>query len=531
MADKKGNLPLYRRWRSQNFKEIVGQDHVVKTIKNAIVSGRIAQAYLFCGPRGTGKTSMARILAKALNCLDLSSDGEPCNKCSACVSINQGSFLDVIEMDAASHTQVDKIREFIVEKVNFRPAKAKRKIYIIDEVHKLSAFAFDALLKTIEEPPPFVVFILATTEPDKLPPTILSRCQRFDFRRIPVNLIVDRLKEISEYEGFCIEEGALNLIAQASDGALRDALVILDQAISFSDECVTAGDVIDLLGMTLQESLFAFADAILQKDTEAGLRFVDDMYRRGKDLSRLVVDLLDHFRKLLLIRLMKDAREILELTPSIYTKLSGQAFKFKRIHLMSIIRELIELKKNIKEGGMERLLWDMTVIRLTQWESSLSVEGLHRRLLRLEKALQGGKLEVIPKPQVPKEEGRALKTGSEDVKLPAGEVLQSFLQRVKREKFPLIPILKETKMVVDGNALVLKVDSNHSFNRKTLEDHRKYLQDVLQDVSGGKLRLKLEVANIGHLFDKEKPHKVFVQEVMDVFEATPVDSEKGQKSS
>lgn len=554
------NLPrqaLHRKWRSRDFNEIYGQEHVVKTLKNAIASGRIAQAYLFSGPRGTGKTSMARILAKAVNCPNVE-QGQPCNQCHVCREINAGSFLDVIEMDAASHTQVDKIREFIVEKVNFRPTQAKKKIYIIDEVHKLSSYAFDALLKTIEEPPPFVIFILATTEPEKLPPTILSRCQRFDFKRIPVKLIVDRLRMISEIENFDIEDGALNLIAQASDGALRDALVILEQAVSFSEETVRTGDIISLLGMTLTDSLFTFADLVLEKGTRQALEFVDQMYRDGKDLHRLAVDLLEHFRRLLLIRMVGEAETILEITPDLYSRLSEQAFRFKTAHLLHIIRELMELRQNLREFGMERILWEMSVVKLTRWEVSPSVESLNKRLGEVEKKIEFGvvknlntgesapgasksKLRPSPAQSVgikgkptpspyPKNATREKPQESPPeekmvMNVDESSIWHQFLRVIQKEKFNLLPILQEVGPgKLKEKEYLLKVDPQKPFNRNLLEQHRKYLEDVLKRVSGVKLRLRFEHAKIEKLFDRqEKSHKAFVQEVSDMFGASDVD--------
>lgn len=563
-------LVLHRKWRSRNFEEIVGQEHVVRTLKNALAMGRIAPAYLFCGPRGTGKTSMARILAKALNCLH-PKEGEPCNKCHICLDTASGSFLDVIEMDAASHTQVDKIREFIVEKVNFRPVEAKRKIYIIDEVHKLSSYSFDALLKTIEEPPPFVVFMLATTEPEKLPPTIISRCQRFDFKRISIAEIIDRLKYISHKENFCVEDGALNLIAQASDGALRDALVILEQAVSFSKDCITAGEIAALLGMTGTEVLFSFAEYILDRNTMDSLKLIDEIYSSGRDLHRLCVDLLDHFRKLLIMRMVRDAESILQISDSYYEKLSSQAFRFKPNHLLHIIKELMELHTALREMAMDRLLWEAAAVKLTRWELAPSIDGLSRRIDKIEEALQRGEIpEGIPAAGRPvqakisasasplsipadrvqkpiKQESSFEKPVSPPVKpadsgadmSSAGEIPRTgsrmlnntaiwhqILRDVKKEKMQLLPILQsEGEGRLEEDAYHLPLKGNNTFNRDFIEKNRRYLESLLEKIVGKKVRLVLEQNNIkNELFIQEtKPHQAFVQEVIDVFGAASLE--------
>lgn len=578
-----GRLVLHRKWRSQDFEEIVGQEHVVRTLKNALAHGRIAPAYLFCGPRGTGKTSMARILAKALNCPH-TRQGEPCNKCRVCADISAGSFLDVIEMDAASHTQVDKIREFIVEKVNFRPVEAQRKVYIIDEVHKLSSYSFDALLKTIEEPPPFVVFILATTEVEKLPPTIISRCQRFDFKRIPINFIMNRLRYVCEQEKFCIEDGALNLIAQASDGALRDALVILEQAVSFTEGCVTAGEVVSLLGMTHSEVLFSFGDIILNRDTHRGLIFIDDIYNEGKDLLRLVEDLLEHFRRLLLIQMVRDAESIIQVSDDLYGKLVGQASRFKVNHLLHIIKELMELRKSIKEVGMERLLLEMAVVKLTRWELSPSIDGLSRRISELEARLNASiqsnpgdfarrettkpsqtESAYTPEPtraplssKIPpvsersrsdskpissqgvsernaiqmaptQEQAQLTETGAlAGATLNDAAIWHSLLREVKKDKIELLPILQnEGAGRLQGDKYILKLSKINPFNRDFLEKNRKYVESLLEKIARRKIKLILETSDQGGaLFESpKKPYAAFVQEVVDMFGATPVDKE------
>ncbi|MFP4497591.1 MAG: DNA polymerase III subunit gamma/tau [Vulcanimicrobiota bacterium] len=555
-TQKTGSRALHRRYRSRNFNELIGQEHVVQTLKNAIETGRIASAYLFSGPRGTGKTSTARILAKAINCPN-EKKGQPCNKCNICRAINAGNFMDVIEMDAASHTQVDKIREFIVEKVNFRPVEAKKKVYIIDEVHKLSSYSFDALLKTIEEPPPFVIFILATTEPEKLPATIVSRCQRFDFKRISIVKIVERLREISEREKFDIEDGALNLIAQAADGALRDALVILEQASSFSENTITAGDIISLLGITRLEALFDFADIILDKDTTRGLKFIHEIHMEGKDLHRLTVDVLEHFRRLLMVQLVRDAESILEVSDDLYDRLKGQGARFKKAHLLHIIKELIEHRKNLKELGMERILWEALVVKLTRWEVTPSIENLNRKINELEMkmmALAGGKLPAITSKKSYKnalstmtKEKSELKTvkkkdagkgnlvnpkagyageGSKsgDVKLDDVGLWHKLLRQVKQTQFKLVPILQQVgagKVVNDK--YVLYPGPGQSFNRKTLEMHRRYLEDVLENLTGKCLQLQIEDSKADGLFQSSQmSHGQFTQKVKDMFSAVEV---------
>jgi len=559
---KKGKLVLHRKWRSRDFDEIVGQQHVVRTLKNALSQGRIAPAYLFSGPRGTGKTSMARILAKAMNCPNLKG-GEPCNRCRTCMEISDGSFLDVIEMDAASHTQVDKIREFIVEKVNFRPMEAKRKVYIIDEVHKLSSYSFDALLKTIEEPPPFVVFILATTEPEKLPPTIISRCQRFDFKRIPVKDIIDRLAYISKQEGFSIEDGALNIIAQASDGALRDALVILEQAVSFSTGTVTSGEVVSLLGMTHSEVLFSFGDIILNRDTGAGLQYIDEIYREGKDLHRLAVDLLEHFRRLLLIRMVRDAESILQVSDDLYGRLQGQSYQFKTPHILHIIKELMELRQKLREMGMERILWETAVVKLTRWEVSPTLDGLHKKIAQLEKRIMGENQEVgdnqsvSPRYIAPKNrKSLSPKVSETPVYVDKGEEVKArkdapgkklhdgkasskhsgptmndtalwhqLLRTVKKEKMNIFSVLRDegAGKLVDRN-YILKINRKNVFNRDLLEENRSYIESLLNRITGKKIQLVLETKErTDDMFKvKQKLHEVFVQEVKDLFNATQI---------
>lgn len=288
---------LYREWRPRTFNDVVGQEHITTTLKNQILNNRIGHAYLFCGTRGTGKTSTAKVFAKALNCLNLK-DGEPCNECEMCKKINEGLAIDVTELDAASNNGVDKIRD-IIDDVKYPPQEAKYKVYIMDEVHMLSAGAVNAFLKTLEEPPNNVIFILATTDPQKLPITILSRCQRFDFKRINNSEITARLRKIVNEQNVLADERSLNLIARVSDGAMRDSLSILDQAISMGNGNVDYGTVVSMLGLVTNEHLFKLANAVIQRSVEKGIEIIEEVIYSGKDIYLFIKDLIAHYRNFL----------------------------------------------------------------------------------------------------------------------------------------------------------------------------------------------------------------------------------------
>ena len=299
---------LYREWRPRTFYDVVGQEHITTTLKNQILNNRIAHAYLFCGTRGTGKTSTAKVFAKALNCLNLK-DGEPCNECEMCRKINEGLAIDVTELDAASNNGVDKIRD-IIDDVKYPPQEAKYKVYIMDEVHMLSAGAVNAFLKTLEEPPNNVIFILATTDPQKLPITILSRCQRFDFKRINNGEITARLRKIVNDQNVLAYERSLNLIARVSDGAMRDSLSILDQAISMGNGNVDYNTVVSMLGLVTNEHLFNLVNAIIQRSVEKSIEIIEDVIYSGKDIYLFIKDLIAHYRNLLMVKVTNNPEEV-----------------------------------------------------------------------------------------------------------------------------------------------------------------------------------------------------------------------------
>ena len=303
---------LYREWRPKTFNDVVGQEHITTTLKNQILNNRIAHAYLFCGTRGTGKTSTAKVFAKALNCLNLK-EGEPCNKCEMCRKINEGLAIDVTELDAASNNGVDKIRD-IIDDVKYPPQESKYKVYIMDEVHMLSAGAVNAFLKTLEEPPNNVIFILATTDPQKLPITILSRCQRFDFKRINNSEITARLKKIIDDQNMLADDKSLNLIARVSDGAMRDSLSILDQAISMGNGNVDYNTVVSMLGLVTNEHLFNLTNAVIQRNVEKSIKVIEDVIYSGKDIYLFIKDLISHYRNLLMAKVTHNPEEVLDMS-------------------------------------------------------------------------------------------------------------------------------------------------------------------------------------------------------------------------
>lgn len=375
-------IALYRKWRPRIFEDVVEQEHVVKTLKNSVSTGRIAHAYLFSGTRGTGKTTMAKIFSRAVNCLS-PKDGDPCNECEVCRGILSGTILDVVEIDAASNNSVDNVRE-IRDEVVYSPSKARYKVYIIDEVHMLSSGAFNALLKTLEEPPEHVVFILATTEPHKLPATVLSRCQRFDFRRITSESVFERLEEIASANGLTLHRDAGLLIARLSEGSLRDAISIFDQCTSLGSREITYGDVMAVTGIVNNSFISELADAMEKKDVAGILELIDKLVRDGKDIAHFVSDVIHYFRNLMICKIAPDPGFTVEAPEEMLEVMKQQSGKFSREEIMYVIRELSSLESGLKWSSNARILLEVSLIKLCEQRPVQDFEDMAGRLMALE---------------------------------------------------------------------------------------------------------------------------------------------------
>jgi len=366
-------LSLYRKYRPENFNDLIGQDHVVQTLKNALKNDRVAHAYLFAGPRGTGKTSTAKVFAKALNCSNNSADFEPCGKCSSCQRIDNGSSLDVIEIDAASNRGIDEIRE-LREKVKFYPGEGKYKVYIIDEVHMLTKGAFNALLKTLEEPPDSVVFILATTEPHKVITTIMSRCQRFDFSLLTLKDIKKRLQYIVNKEGYEIDPEALDILARSARGGMRDGISLLDQAISFSDGSLDAEEIGRMLGRVNKDQLKEFLVYLSNRKSQKALKLLDKQLESGLGIERFSDELISYCRELLLIKECGIKSGILEYSENYLDELAETASQLSTAKITDIIDEFASLKQKLRSSARPRLQLEISVIKLSSKEKSNSLE-------------------------------------------------------------------------------------------------------------------------------------------------------------
>lgn len=384
---------LYRQWRPQDFDEIIGQNHIIGPLKNQIVSNSYGHAYIFSGTRGTGKTSTAKIFARAVNCLN-NSDGNPCNTCENCVSILEEQFIDVIEMDAASNNSVDDIRE-LREHIKFAPSKGKYKVYIIDEVHMLSQGAFNALLKTLEEPPEYVLFILATTELHKIPATILSRCQRFDFKRVSYEQILVRLELICTKLEISYDVEALKLIIQKSDGAVRDTLSSLDQCLSVTAHKLSIADVVDVLGIVEKTQILTLLQFIENEQASEVLLTIDNILKLGKDLNQFVSAMIEVYRDVLILKMVKENHHLLIDASTEYIEtVKDLSLSITTNHLSRALDLLIELSKQIKYAQNKRTLFEATMIKLMFPETESNLENLIERIERLEKNAASRKVET-----------------------------------------------------------------------------------------------------------------------------------------
>lgn len=535
---------LYRAYRPQNFKDVVGQNHIIRTLKNQIQNNNVGHAYLFCGTRGTGKTSTAKIFARAVNC-ENSIDEEPCNECEVCKDILNDNIMDVIEIDAASNNSVDDIRE-IRENVKYTPAKCKYKVYIIDEVHMLSQGAFNALLKTLEEPPSYVIFILATTEPHKIPATILSRCQRFDFKRVTVKDMATRMKEICEDVNIEVDERALNLIARNSQGALRDALSILDQCMSFSEGNIEYKDVVDLLGTVNIEQLFEMAEYVIKEDTKKCLEILNEFVIWGKDIKNLVDDLIDHFRNLMVCKVSKDLDEIISLPDETVELLKSQSSLIETNEIIRILNILSTTQDAIKSSTNPRVLAEVSIMKLSQPMFDDSKEALLKRISTLEDTIRSGNIKInnietkesieVEKEIVqeqPKEEVYYEEVKSEDVKL-IEKSWENILMHIKKDKnMPVYAILREAREFnVNSNNLYIMFDDNFAFAKNKLSDSNtlEYVESIVRETINRSFSIKIilrsESKNIKLEIEKEEKDKgeeileeVFPKEILDIKES------------
>lgn len=439
---------LYRKYRPKVFSDVYGQDHVTSTLKNEIKNGRVSHAYLFTGSRGTGKTTCAKILAKAVNC-EHNIDGEPCNECEVCKGLDNGSIYDVVEIDAASNNGVDNIRE-LRDETNYAPSRGKYRVYIIDEVHMLSTGAFNALLKTLEEPPAHVIFILATTEVHKLPATILSRCQRFDFKRIQPETMAVRLKEVAGLEGLSLDDDAAVLIARIADGALRDGLSILDQCAGRSKE-INSDLVSEVAGLAGREAMYKLSDCIANSDSNTAMSIISDLYQNSFDMERLCVEMINHFRNFLVAKTVRKSRELIICTDDEYNTILEASKNFTVESIVFALDLFQNTLVTIKGGASARIEVEMAFIKLCEPKMDESIASLLDRISKLENSVKNGiKVQTAPvqtqvstpEPKaeyIPKEEAKVEpKTEQPIVPEPAVEPAPTEPEQPTKEEPPVV---------------------------------------------------------------------------------------------
>ncbi|NFO31284.1 DNA polymerase III subunit gamma/tau [Clostridium botulinum] len=517
-----GYTALYREWRPRTFNDVVGQEHITTTLKNEILNDRIAHAYLFCGTRGTGKTSTAKVMAKALNCFNLQ-NGEPCNECEMCKKINEGLSMDVTELDAASNNGIDRIRD-IIDDTKYPPQEGKYKIYILDEVHMLSGGAVNAFLKTLEEPPSNVIFILATTDPQKLPITILSRCQRFDFKRINQKDISDRLRKITEAQNVNVDDKSLDLIARVADGAMRDSLSILDQAIAMGDNNIKYDDLISILGLVTNEYLFDITNSIVDRNIEKAMVIIDKLVFSGKDIHLFIKDLIGHFRNLLMVKVSNTPEEILDMSLENIELIKEQGKKIRIEEIMRGIRILQEGEANSKVSKQSRLYLELSIIKMCKIEYDTSSEVMLARINKLEENIKSGKIQLVSnnqiheniasndkvsnnkvkaqekqikkEPSVVNDEANVNVNSSltiDNIKRAWSEILEAF--KAKRAMVVYASIVTARPYKFENGVATMLYEASYAFNKERLEklEYKKLVNEVFSEVLKDKIIVRYEV--------------------------------------
>lgn len=495
-------LALYRKWRPRVFSDVVSQEHITRTLQNQIRTGRTAHAYLFTGSRGTGKTTCSKILAKAVNCLH-PADGNPCLECSVCKGIEDGSILDVVEMDAASNNSVDDVRE-LRDEASYAPSVCKYRVYIIDEVHMLSTSAFNALLKIMEEPPPHVLFILATTEVHKVPQTIVSRCQQYDFRRIRPADSARRMLEISEQEEFTLEPDAAALIARLADGGMRDALSLLDQCAAFSDH-IDLRTVADTAGIAGSEHLFALSGAILKKDAAAAISKVGELYDNAKGVDRLVSELIGHFRNVMLCKSVADPQNLVVCLPDEMERFMALAKALPLSRILEILAAFQRCLDALSRSGSKKVELEMTLIRLcASPEPAQTPPELAQRLEKLER--QAAQTIAPAPPKAPVSEAPVSRPASDPAAEGEGSrpmaQWEGLLGELSRSEPALYVMLEGSRAYISGG-IVLIESPNPMLKSLLLTDNiGAKLADVVEQTLGRRYRLRIT---------KREPNAVFGQ--------------------
>lgn len=537
---------LYRRFRPKTFKDLLGQEHITTTLKNQIINENIGHGYLFSGTRGTGKTSAARIFARAVNCLDLQ-DGEPCNSCENCIEILNESTVDIVEMDAASHNSVNDIRE-LKEKVIYPPTNIKKKVYIIDEVHMLSTQAFNAFLKILEEPPSHLIFILATTEPEKILQTILSRCQRFDFKRIQSKDIILNMEKIIAQLDIEVDKEVLSLIARNADGAMRDALSLLDQCVSFSEDRIEYSDALDLLGITNRDIIFELVDNLIEKKLEEALNTLDSINASGKDINQLVKDLINHFRNLMIVKSSKNPESIIDID-------NIEAFKAQSENvnidfILESLNLLVDAENKGRWSGEIRLILEMALINMVDIEEKLS---LRQRVERLEEGFLPGKVlkeraEGQEDSSIKKEEKLEEKTAKEAVAsksvedpAPSSKTSESkasdeksfinldletiknhwdvILKEIKAKKISLYALIREGKLIeFNNNQLEINYDEGLGFHHGAIskEDNKEFVEEIISKYFNIDIVVSFTLGSL-NIKPKEDTKDQAINKVVEVF--------------